>query len=174
MNDVGRGPAGQRPAPFSYEGHASGVDLASPSDEHHRATAEQEQHAEPADANCVCAGERQPTGCWRGCSGRASSKDLIVVLDVRPDVRPVAVSVWVPVRLAPKTTTCRKAPLVSAADRGVLGAVVQSDVTVSPGRKPWPQNVTLDLLSGSDYSPLLWAEWRMARHLPASRMSPSL
>jgi hypothetical protein len=50
----------------------------------------------------------------------------------RPDVGPVAVSVWVPVRLAPKTTTVQKAPLVSVPLSKVMA-------TVSPGRKPWPQ-----------------------------------
>jgi hypothetical protein len=67
-----------------------------------------------------------------------------VVLDVRPDVRPVAVSVWGPVRLAPKTTTVQKAPLESAATEGYVVPLFSPMVTVSPAWKPEPQNVTLD------------------------------
>jgi len=42
--------------------HVSGVDLATPADEHHGGTAEQEQSAKCADADRVRAGGGQPAG----------------------------------------------------------------------------------------------------------------
>src|SRR5664280_3485551 len=69
----------------------------------------------------------------------------IEVLDVRPDVAPVAVSVWVPaVRVAPKTMVVQKAPLVSVVTEGYEMAWSNVMVTVSPGRKSWPQKVRVD------------------------------
>src|SRR5664280_474588 len=90
----------------------------------------------PVNANPLVAGA--------GAALALSPRTWIVVLDVRPDVRPVAVSVWGPVRLAPKTTTVQKAPLESAATEGYVVPLVSPMVTVSPAWKPEPQNVTLD------------------------------
>src|SRR5664280_2900955 len=73
----------------------------------------------------------------------------IVVLDVRPEVAPLAASVWVPaVRVAPKTMVVQKLPLVSVATEGyemLLSSVIFTD---SPGTKPWPQKVRLEPAAG--------------------------
>jgi len=63
------------------------------------------------------------------------------VLDVRPDVRPVAVRYGFR-ETAPKTTTVQKPPLYRRRPR-VLGGVPKYAHGLAR-RKPWPQNVTLD------------------------------
>src|SRR5664280_1001661 len=80
-----------------------------------------------------------------GAALALTPRTWIVVPDVRPDVAPVAVSVWLPaVRVAPKTVVVQKAPLVSVVTEGYEMLWSNVMVTASPGRKPWPQKVRLD------------------------------
>ena len=80
-----------------------------------------------------------------GAALALTPRTWIVVPDVSPDVAPVAVSVWVPaVRVAPKTMVVQKAPLVSVVTEGYETLWSNVMVTVSPGRKSWPQKVGLD------------------------------
>ena len=84
-----------------------------------------------------------------GAALALAPRTWIVVPDVRPDVAPVAVSVWVPaVRVAPKTMVVQKAPLVSVVTEGYEMLWSNVMVTVSPGRKSWPQKVRLDPAAG--------------------------
>ena len=72
-----------------------------------------------------------------------------MVLDVHPEVAPVAMSLWVPLRLTPGTATVQKAPLASATTDGYLVPLSRAMATVSPAWKPEPQNVTLDPAVGA-------------------------
>src|SRR5664280_3030409 len=84
-----------------------------------------------------------------GAALALTPRTWIVVLDVSPDVAPVAVSVWVPaVRVAPKTMVVQKAPLVSVVTEGYETLWSNVMATDSPGRKPWPQKVRLDPAAG--------------------------
>ena len=71
----------------------------------------------------------------------------IETLDLVPDVAPVAVIVWGPERLIPKTRVVQNSPLELAVTEGklVLPTVM---VTVSPALKPLPQNSTLPPAGG--------------------------
>ena len=67
----------------------------------------------------------------------------------RPEVRPRAVIAWFPVRVAPSTMVVQKAPLAPDVTDELVVALSRVTLTVSPGAKPWPQNVMLDPAVGA-------------------------
>src|ERR1019366_5671935 len=73
----------------------------------------------------------------------------ILIDDVRPEVVPVAVIVWAPERLTPRTRTSLKEPLALATTEGKWVPLSNLMVTVSPGVKPEPLIVMLDPAAGA-------------------------
>jgi len=90
----------------------SGVDLATPSGEHHGGTADQEQSAECSNADHGSSGGWQPILVVAPALV-LTPRTWIVVMGVRPDLSPAAVSVWGPVRLGPKTMSAQNQPLAT-------------------------------------------------------------